>query len=93
MKTKILKIKIAGTKYDSRRKLTDKQKQNVFYLHDLGASIRKIAEIMGVSAAAIQHILKPPAKSKKIVHDNEYWRIARAKTAQKKQSLYEQGKI
>jgi len=48
---------------------------------------------MGVSAAAIQHILKPPAKSKKIVHDNEYWRIARAKTAQKKQSLYEQGKI
>lgn len=52
------KIKIAGTKYDRRIKLTPEQKEEIFE-NKLGLSQRELAKEYGVSKRTIQFILDP----------------------------------
>ena len=52
------KIKIAGTKYDRRIKLTPEQKEEI-YQNPLGLSQRALAKEYGVSRRTIQFILDP----------------------------------
>lgn len=58
MPYKSQKIKIAGTKYDRRIKLTPEQKEEIFQNKD-GLSQRALAKAYGVSRRTIQFILHP----------------------------------
>lgn len=51
-------MKIAGTKLDRRRKLTEEQKKEIFE-NKLGLSQRKLAAMYEVSRRTIQFILDP----------------------------------
>lgn len=53
------KIKIAGTKFDRRRKLTEKDKKKIKELSSAGLSQRKIAAIYKVDRRLISFILNP----------------------------------
>lgn len=54
------KIKIAGTKLDRRRKLTEDQKDLIRWLREEeGLSQRKLAAMFGVSRRLITYILDP----------------------------------
>lgn len=87
------KISIAGTKYDSRRKLTDEQRDAVIILHREGYSYRKLAAMFGVSKRLIQSIIRPPKRSTPRQRPKSYWTQAKRKYRIRKQHLFKQGFI
>lgn len=87
------KIPIAGTKHDSRRKLSNEQKEAVKILHKEGYSYRKLADMFNVSKWTIQSIINPPARPKSKKQSKEYWTEAKRKYRKKKQELYKNGDI
>lgn len=87
------KILIAGTKYDSRRKLSDEQRQAVAILHREGYSYRKLAEMFGVSKRLIQSIIRPPKRNTPRPRPTSYWTVAKRRYRQRKQALYNKGLI
>jgi transposase len=86
-------IPIAGTKHDSRRKLSEEQKQAIKILHKEGYSYRKLAEMFNVSKWCIQSIINPSVRSKSRKQSKEYWSEAKRKYRKKKQELYKNGDI
>lgn len=59
------KIKIAGTSYDRRVKLTDKECEEIKYLYKTSIhSQRKLARMFGVSQSLIVMILNPAIREK-----------------------------
>lgn len=96
------KIKIAGTKYDRRRKLTEADKEEIREL--VGLSVREIARRYGVDKRLIQFILYPErlAKSKldrasrggsSAYYDKDKQRDYMKKHRRYKQELYVKGEI
>lgn len=96
------KIKIAGSKYDRRIKLTEQDREDIKNL--TGMSIRGIARMYGVDKRLIQFILFPERRQKNLLDrknrggskqyynkekQREYMRIHR----KHKQELYIDGKI
>ena len=55
------KIKIAGTEFDRRIKLTKEQKREIKKLSSAGLSQRKIADIYNVDRRLISFIINPAA--------------------------------
>ena len=59
------KIKIAGTKYDRRVKLTPEQKEHIRWLRDEEhLSYRTLAKMFNVSKRLIQFVIKPEIAEK-----------------------------
>lgn len=87
-------IKVTGTKFDARAKLTPEQRKAIIILSREGYSQRKLAEMFNVSKSAVHYIISPvserqPSKRRTA----EYWRAAKKKYRDKKLSLYKAGKI
>jgi transposase len=87
------KILIAGTKHDSRRKLSKEQKQAIVILKREGYSYRKLAEMFGVSKWTVQSIIRPPSRHKAKKLSAEYWAQAKKKFRKRKQQLCDNGVI
>ena len=94
------KIKIAGTEFDRRRKLSEEDKECIRELRRTdGLSQRKLAAMFGVSRRLIQYILDP-AKAKRNVeihkphiYSKEEWAETVRNHRRYKQKLYKEGKI
>lgn len=96
------KIKISSTEYDRRRKLSDKDKEEIKEL--VGMSIRGIARMYGVDKRLIQFILYPERHAKNIAdrrarggsmqyYDKEKNTESLRKYRHYKQQLFLEGKI
>ena len=88
MPIKVEKIKLAGTKYDARAKLSPDQRTAIKVLSEQGYSQRKLAAMFNVSKRLIQSIVKPEKK-----RPTEYWTQVKRKYRERKMSLYKAGKI
>ena len=86
-------IPIAGTKNDSRCKLTSEQREAVIILHREGYSYRKLAEMFRVSKRLIQSIVRPPKRSNPRPRPTSYWTEAKRRYRRRKQELYKNGII
>lgn len=87
------KILIAGTKHDGRSKLSIEQKQAIKILHNEGYSLRKLAEMFGVSKWSVQSIISPSPRKRPKKYSTEYWTEAKRKYRKKKQDLYKSGQL
>lgn len=98
-------IKIAGTKHDRRKKLTDDERVEIVDKHATGKySQRQLARIYQVDRKTIYNILNPNKYQKQLerrrkekVHlkyyDKEYHTKAIREHREYKQTLYTKGKI
>lgn len=88
------KIKIAGTKYDQRVKITDEQKRAIKILIDNAFSQRSIARMMNLSKTSIRNVLNPDVPR---VSNNrkpkEYWAAVKRKYRNRKHQLLKDGLI
>lgn len=73
MPLKIESIKVAGTQYDGRAKLSEDQRQAIRILAREGYSQRKLASMFGVSKRLIQSIITPPTRTPAKKRTKEYW--------------------
>ena len=100
------KIRIAGTKYDRRRKLTDEQKKYIRWLsEEEKLSQRKLAAMFDVSRRLITFILDPEKyrrnkeRIKKLKSDGRYkytkeeWAEVMREHRRYKESLHKNGDI
>lgn len=87
------KIKIAGTKYDRRRKLSDDQVKAIKLLKDEGYSYRQLAAMFGCSKWSIQNIINPQVRKAAKKRPKEYWAKKKREYRQRKQALFKSGKI
>ena len=97
------KIKIEGTKYDRRTKLTKEEKKEI-YENALGLSQRALASKYGVSRRTIQFILDPEKLKENLkrrkerggskkYYNKEEWAETMKDHRKHKQSLYKKGLI
>lgn len=93
MPQKIETIKLAGTKYDSRAKLSEDQRKAIRVLAREGYSQRKLAAMFNVSKRLIQSILSPPVRNPPKKHSKEYWTEVKRRYRERKSMLYRTGKI
>ena len=87
------KVKIAGTKYDLRRKLSEDQVKAVAILSAKGYSQRQLAKMFGVSKSLIQHIQHPKLRRVAASRPTEYWNEAKRRYRARKQELYKSGAL
>lgn len=87
------KIKVAGTVYDKRRKLTAEQVQAIKILNGQGYSQRLLASMFGCSKRSVQNILHPQKRSMPKSRPTSYWTEAKRKYRKRKQELLKSGKI
>ena len=93
MPLKIENIKLAGTKFDGRAKLSLEQRQAIQILAREGYSQRRLAAMFNVSKRLIQSILSPPVRKHSKQYPPEYWTELKRKYRKKKIDLYKNGKI
>jgi len=91
MPYKCEKLRIAGTQYDLRRKLSDDQIRAVSILSAQGYSQREIARMFGCAKGTIQNILHPQPRRPQLPRDTEYWTEAKRKYRNRKQTLFKSG--
>jgi transposase len=87
------KVKLAGTKYDLRRKLSDEQVRAVSILSAQGYSYRQLATMFGCSKSTIQNILHPFKRAAQKVRPTEYWTEAKRRYRARKNQLYKSGAL
>lgn len=93
MPYKIEDIKLAGTKFDARAKLTEDQRQAIRVLSREGYSQRKLATMFNVSKRLIQSIITPPVRKPPKKRTKEYWNTIKQRYRERKRGLYQSGKI
>ena len=93
MPYKIEDIKVAGTKFDNRAKLTEDQRQAIRVLSREGYSQRKLASMFNVSKRLIQSIITPPVRKPPKKRTTEYWNTIKQRYRKRKKELYQSGKI
>lgn len=93
MPLKIESIKVAGTKYDGRAKLSEDQRQAIRILAREGYSQRKLASMFNVSKRLIQSIITPPIRTPTKKRTKEYWAEIKKRYRDRKNNLYKSGKI
>lgn len=93
MPIKAEKIKLAGTKYDARAKLSSDQRTAIKALSEQGYSQRKLAAMFNVSKRLIQSIVAPTERKPEKKRPTEYWTQVKRKYRERKMSLYKAGKI
>lgn len=87
------KIKIAGTEYDKRRKLSESEREEIRILLEEGHSQRSLAKKYGVSRGTIQNIIRPNRYRRAKKYSSEYWAEAKKRCRQHKQGLLKSGQI
>ena len=87
------KIKVAGTVYDKRRKLTAEQVQAIKILNGQGYSQRLLASMFGCSKRSVQNILNPQKRSAPKPRPTSYWTEAKRRYRKRKQELFQSGKL
>lgn len=87
------KIKIAGTEYDGRVKLGERQREAVRVLSANGFSQREIGRMFGVSKSLVKCLVTGQKRYPQKKRDKEYWRIAKQRCREKKRKLIENGKL
>lgn len=81
MPLKIESIKVAGTKFDGRAKLSEEQRQAIRILSREGYSQRKLASMFDVSKRLVQSIISPPVRKPPKKRSKEYWADVKKKTS------------
>lgn len=87
------KIRIAGTRYDLRAKLTTHQVAAIKLLKREGYSYRQLAAMFGCSKWSVQNIIHPQLRKTQKRRSKEYWTEAKRRYRQRKQELYQSGEI
>lgn len=93
MPLKVETIKLAGTKFDGRVKLTEDQRQAIRVLSHEGYSQRKLAAMFNVSKRLVQSIISPPIRKPPKKRPTKYWTEVKRKYRNRKNNLYKTGKI
>ena len=93
MPLKIEEIKLEGTKFDNRAKLTVEQRKAIKVLSEQGFSQRKLATMFNVSKRLVQSIITPPVRKPAKKRSKEYWKAIKQKHRARKMELYLEGKI
>lgn len=86
-------IKLAGTKYDARAKLTPDQREAIKVLSREGYSQRKLAVMFNVSKRLVQSIVSPSERQPEKKRPQGYWTDVKRRYRERKMSLYKAGKI
>lgn len=87
------RIKIAGTKYDNRRKLSKEQIEAIKILKAEGYSYRQLAAMFNCSKWTIQNIIHPQLRKQDKPRPTAYWTEKKRLYRQRKQQLYQSGQI
>lgn len=87
------KIKIAGTKYDKRRKLSPDQVKAIKLLKEQGYSYRQLAAMFDCSKWTVQNLINPQIRKPLKKRPTEYWTEKKREYRQRKQALFLTGKI
>lgn len=94
------RIKIAGTEFDKRRKLSDDDKERIRELYKTGEfSQRRLADMFGVSRRLVTFILDPAKRKRNVeihkphIYSKEEWAETMRNHRRYKQKLYKEGKI
>lgn len=87
------RIKIAGTKYDNRRKLSSDQVRAIKLLKEEGYSYRQLAAMFGCSKWTIQNIIYPQLKKPQKKRPTEYWTEKKREYRRRKEALFKSGLI
>lgn len=93
MPLKIEEIKLEGTKFDNRTKLTAEQRKAIKVLSEQDFSQRKLATMFNVSKRLVQSIITPPVRQPAKKRPKEYWKAIKQKHRARKMELYLEGKI
>ena len=93
MPIKAERIKIAGTKFDARTKLSPDQREAIKVLSREGYSQRKLAAMFNVSKRLVQSIVSPTERKTEKKRSTEYWSQVKKKYRERKMDLYKAGKI
>lgn len=93
MPSKVENIKVSGTKFDARAKLSPDQREAIKVLSREGYSQRKLAAMFNVSKRLIQSIVSPSERKPEKKRSSEYWTQVKRKYREHKMSLYKAGKI
>lgn len=87
------RIRIAGTKYDNRRKLSSDQVRAIKFLKEEGYSYRQLAAMFGCSKWTVQNIIHPQFRKPAKKRPTEYWTEKKREYRQRKQALFKSGQI
>lgn len=87
------KVRISGTKYDLRRKLSDEQKRAISILSSQGFSQRELARMFGCSKRTVQNLLHPAKRSVQPKRDSRYWTEAKRRYRSRKEELFRSGAL
>ncbi len=87
------RIRIAGTKYDNRRKLSSDQVRAIKLLKEEGYSYRQLAAMFGCSKWTVQNIIHPQFRKPTKKRPTEYWTEKKREYRQRKQALFKSGQI
>lgn len=87
------RIRIAGTKYDNRRKLSSDQVRAIKLLKEEGYSYRQLAAMFGCSKWTVQNIIHPQFRKPAKKRSTEYWTEKKREYRQRKQALFKSGQI
>lgn len=87
------RIRIAGTKYDNRRKLSQEKVRAIKLLKEDGYSYRQLAAMFGCSKWTIQNIIHPQIRKPPKQRSTEYWTEKKREYRQRKQILLKSGQI
>lgn len=87
------RIRIAGTKYDNRRKLSSDQVRAIKLLKEEGYSYRQLAAMFGCSKWTVQNIIHPQFRKPSKKRPTEYWTEKKREYRQRKQALFKSGQI
>lgn len=93
MPSKVENIKVSGTKFDARAKLSPDQREAIRVLSREGYSQRKLAAMFNVSKRLIQSIVSPSERKPEKKRSTEYWTQVKRKYRERKMNLYKAGKI
>ncbi len=93
MPSKVENIKVSGTKFDARAKLSPDQREAIKVLSREGYSQRKLAAMFNVSKRLIQSIVSPSERKPEKKRSTEYWTQVKRKYRERKMNLYKAGKI
>lgn len=87
------RIRIAGTKYDNRRKLSLDKVKAIKLLKEEGYSYRQLAAMFGCSKWTVQNIIRPQFRKASNKRPTEYWTEKKREYRRRKQALYKSGQI
>ncbi len=87
------RIKIAGTKHDKRRKLSNDQVRAIKLLKEEGYSYRTLAAMFGCSKWTVQTLIHPQLRKPSKKLPTAYWTEKKREYRQRKQSLFKSGQL